>query len=198
MDFYSAMEARRSIRLLSKEPVISSERLEEVVSHALKFTPTAFNAQEQRLILLLDEKHDWFWNLLKAKLKAIVPADRFPSTEAKLNGFLSGVGTILLYQDTAVIEGLQEKFPTYKDNFPTWAHQASGMLKYTLWTSLTVEGYGASLQHYTELIEEEVQSALGTDRTWKMVGQIPFGKAAESPEADRAFVPLAQRMRVIK
>jgi len=196
-DFYSAMENRRSIRVLDREEVIPFERLEEIISHALLFTPTAFNAQEQRTVLLLEERHNWFWNLLKEKLRAIMPSEKFPATESKLAGFAGGVGTILLYQDMDVVRGLKERFPTYRDNFPTWAHQANGMLTYTIWTSLTAEGYGASLQHYTELVEQDVKQELGIHPAWSMTGQMPFGKAAESP-GDKTFEPIEKRTLVFR
>jgi len=197
-DFFKAMENRRTIHKLSKGPIISEERLEQVVSHALKFTPTAFNGQEQRLVLLLNEKHDWFWNLVKAKLKAIVPEDKYPESEDRINGFLGGEGTILLYQDTSITKGLQDAFPAYSDNFPIWAHQASGMLKYTLWTSLTAEGYGASIQHYTELVEADVNKEITINPAWKMVGQLPFGKSAQAPDANKTFESIEKRLVVIK
>jgi len=197
-DFYTAMENRRTTHLLSRETIVPQERLEKVISGALKFTPTAFNAQEQRLVLLMEKKHDWFWNLVKSTLKAIVPAENFPATEARINGFLGGVGTILLYQDTTSIKGLQETFPAYKDNFPIWAMQATGMLKYTLWTSLVEEGFGASIQHYTELVEADVNKELNIDPAWKMVGQLPFGKAAQNPDANKTFEPIEKRLIVLK
>ncbi|MCL2579743.1 MAG: nitroreductase family protein [Oscillospiraceae bacterium] len=197
-DFYKAMENRRTIHQLSKEALVPQERLEQVIGNALKLTPTAFNGQEQRLLLLMDKKHDWFWNLVKSTLKAIVPAENFPGTEARINGFLGGVGTILLYQDTTVTKGLQEAFPIYKDNFPIWAMQATGMLKYTLWTSLVEEGYGANIQHYTELVEAEVNKELNIDPAWKMVGQLPFGKAAQAPDAGKTFETIEKRLIVFK
>jgi len=197
-NFYKIMESRRSIRVLANEEIITNERLEEIIANAVKFTPTAFNAQEQRVVLLLEDRHSWFWNLLKEKLKTRLPAESFSATEGKLNGLMGGVGTVLIYQDIAVINGLQEKFPTYKDNFPLWAQQSSGMLKYTIWTSLDAEGYGASLQHYTELIEESVSDKLGINKEWKMVGQIPFGKRLQAPDTNKTFEPIVDRMLVFK
>ena len=197
-ELFKAMENRRSIHQLSNHAIISEDRLKEVISHALKFSPTSFNAQEQRLILLLDKKHEWFWDLTKSALKAILPAESYPDSEARINGFQGGVGTILLYQDINVVKGLQESFPMYKDNFPIWAHQASGILKYTLWTSLADEGYGASIQHYSELVEEEVKKELNIDPSWKMVGQLPFGKAASNPDPNKTFEPVEKRLLVLK
>ena len=195
-DFYKAMEKRRSSYDLTSQEVISPKRLSEVVEHALKFTPTAFNAQEQRLVLLHGDKHRWFWESTKLALKAIVPEEGFAETKARIEGFQNGYGTILIYQDIDVIEGLQESLPMYKDNFPIWANQASGMLKYTLWTSLVEEGFGANIQHYTELIEESTNKELGINPRWKMVGQLAFGKAAQAPSAEKTFEPIEKRLLV--
>ena len=194
-DFYTIMEQRRSVRVLGNKELLSQEQLEEVVGRVLRLTPTAFHAQEQRLVLLLGERHTWFWDLLKGKLKSLVSADEFPETENKLKGFASGIGTILLYQDTDTTKRLQEQFHIYKDNFPKWAEQASGMLKYTLWTSLVAEGYGVSLQHYTELIEQDVKETLNISDAWRMVGQIPFGTPEETP-AQNEFMPLKEQLLI--
>ena len=197
-DFYTAMKDRRSIHVLSDELVVSQERLEEIISHALMYTPTSFNAQEQRLVLLMGAKHKWFWELAEEKLAAIVPPEQFADTKARIDGFAGGCGTILLYQDMAVVKGLQEAYAIYADNFPIWAQQASGMLKYTLWTALSAEGFGASLQHYTELVEEDVRAELGIDANWKMVGQLPFGKTKVAASADKGFEPIEKRLIICK
>ena len=44
-DFYSAIEDRRSIYAISKEQVVSDEKIQEVIYHAVKHTPSAFNSQ---------------------------------------------------------------------------------------------------------------------------------------------------------
>lgn len=194
--FKEAMVNRRSIHALKNEEVISKDRLMEIVNDSVKYSPTAFNAQEQRAIVLLGEKNSWFWAMLKEKLRAIVPADDFSATEARIDGFAGGVGTILLYQDADIVKGLQEQYAIYADNFPIWAQQASGMLKYVLWTNLSDEGYGASLQHYSELIEEDVRKELGVADSWKMVGQIPFGAPNQEPHGEKAFEPIEKRVLV--
>jgi predicted oxidoreductase (fatty acid repression mutant protein) len=196
--FIKAMENRRSIYELSNEFVISKEKTKELIAYALKFTPTAFNAQEQRLVLLLEEKHEWFWNKVKQNLKAIVPPENFPDTEARIDGFLNGAGTILLYQDTAVTKNLQESYPIYKDNFPIWAMQASGMLKYTLWAALAEAGYGANIQHYTEVVESDANKEFGVNSNWKMVGQLVFGKAEGKANAEKTFEPLGTNLIVVE
>ena len=74
-----------------------------------------------------------------------------------MNAFKSGYGTVLYFEDSEVVEELQEKFALYKENFPIWSQQSSGMLQFAIWTALEIEGFGATLQHYNPLIDEEVR-----------------------------------------
>lgn len=197
-NFYDAVKERRTIHVLGSQEVISEERLDDIIKQAVNYLPTAFNGQEQRAVLLLGQNHSWFWETVTAKIKAMVPAEEFPASADRLNGFASGAGTILVYQDTAIIQHFEENFTLYKHHFATWSHQASGMLKYLLWTSLQVEGYAASLQHYTELVEEEVTAKFGLNPSWKMVGQIPFGNAESEPNPGKTFEPLENRVLTFK
>ena len=77
------------------------------------------------------------------------PEENFASTEEKINSFKAGYGTVLYFEDFSVVESLQKQFELYKDNFPVWAQQTSGMLQFAIWTALSIEGLGATLQHYT-------------------------------------------------
>ena len=92
---------------------------------------------------------------------------------------------------------MQEKFPLYRDNFPIWSLQSSGMLQFAIWTALELEGWGASLQHYNPVIDEAVRAEWKIPASWKLIAQMPFGKPAE-PAGDKEFRPLAERMMVYK
>lgn len=196
-DFYTAVEDRRTFYGISKETVISDDRIKEVIEHAVKHSPYAFNSQSGRVVLLLGKHHDKLWDIAKEALRKVVPADQFSSTEDKINSFQSGYGTVLFFEDNSVIEGLQQKFALYKDNFPIWSQQASGILQYVIWTSLEVEGFGVSLQHYTELIEAEVKKEWNIPNNWKLIAQMPFGKPTAEPN-EKQFQPLEERIKIFK
>jgi predicted oxidoreductase (fatty acid repression mutant protein) len=196
-DFYSAVEDRRSFYGISKETVVSDERISEIIDHAVKHSPYAFNSQSGRVVLLLGKHHDRLWDIAKEVLKKIVPADKFSSTEDKINSFRSGYGTVLFFEDNSVIESLQQQFALYKDNFPIWSQQASGILQYVIWTSLEIEGFGVSLQHYTELIEADVKKEWNIPNNWKLIAQMPFGKPIAQPN-EKQFQPLETRIKVFK
>ena len=196
-DFYTAVSERRSIYGIRKEAVAPDERIQEVIEHAVKHTPSAFNSQSARVVLLLEGEHDKLWEITKDALRKIVPAEQFGATEQKINSFLSGYGSVLFFEDTSVVESLQKEFALYKDNFPVWSQQSSGMLQYVIWTSLDIEGYGASLQHYNELIEADIKKEWSIPNNWKLIAQMPFGKPVVEPD-EKHFQPLEGRIKIFK
>ncbi|MFJ6413022.1 nitroreductase [Terribacillus saccharophilus] len=196
-DFFKALENRRSIYALAKESPVSDERIQEIVEFAVKYTPSAFNSQSTRVIVLLGEKHDRFWDLTEEQLRAVVPADNFAPTEEKIASFRNGYGTVLFFEDETVVKGLQEQFALYADNFPIWSEQTSGMHQLVVWTALEMEGLGASLQHYNPLVDEAIQKEWDIPSNWKLRGQMPFGKPA-MPAGDKEFQPLEERVKIIK
>ena len=193
-DFFTAVKDRRTYYGISKEAVASDERIRELVEEAVKHTPSSFNSQSARVVVLLGEQHDKLWNLTKETLRKIVPAENFAPTEEKMNAFGNGYGTVLFFEDQSVVKGLQEKFAAYKDNFPVWSEQSSGMLQFVVWTALETEGFGASLQQYNPLINEEVQQTWNLPSEWKLIAQMPFGKPTAQP-GEKQFQPIEERVK---
>lgn len=197
-DFSAALKNRRSYYALTKDSVISDERIQEVVNEAVKYTPSAFNSQSARVVVLLGEHHDKLWNITEGILKEVVgDEEAFKSTAEKMDSFRAGYGTVLFFEDNDVIAGLQKNYPLYADNFPVWSNQSNGMLQFVVWTSLDAEGLGASLQHYNPLIDEKVKSEWNIPESWRLIAQMPFGKPAADP-GDKDFAPLEDRVKVYK
>ena len=196
-DFFTAVADRRSFYGISKEAVVSDDKIKEIIEHAVKHTPSAFNSQSTRVVLLLGKEHDKLWDITMKALRKIGPADNFSSTEDKINSFKNGYGTVLYFEDNSVIESLQKQFALYKDNFPIWSQQTSGMHQFVIWTALEIEGFGASLQHYNELIENDVKKEWSIPENWKLIGQMPFGKPTAKPD-EKQFSPLEERIKVFK
>ena len=196
-NFYEAIKERRSIYAIGKESPISDERIKEIVEDVVKHVPSSFNSQTSRTVILLGESHDKLWDITMEALRKVVPADNFASTEEKINSFKAGHGTVLFYEDFAIVEGLQKQFELYKDNFPIWASQTSGMMQFAVWTAFSTEGVGASLQHYTELIDAEVRKEFNISNNWKMIAQMPFGNIL-APAGEKTFTPIEDRVKVLK
>ncbi len=195
-DIKQAMADRRSVYAISGESVISDERIKETLAHAVKHVPSPYNSQSQRLVLLQGENHLRLWDIVRAELKKIVPAKSFAKTEEKLSAFESGYATVLFFNDDAVTDSLIEQFPSYADNFIKWADQANGMIQYAVWTLLSAEGLGASLQHYNPLIDDEVKRAFNLPAKWKLYAQMPFGKPVQHP-GDKDFQAVSDRFIVL-
>lgn len=194
--FMDAVKNRRSIYGISKEKVISNARVQELVEDAVKHTPSTFNSQSSRVVLLFDEQSDKLWNLtLEALRKIAGDRDSFKDTEGKIAAFGSGYGTVLFFEDQTVVEGLQNNFPSYADKFPLYSDNTAGMLQFVVWTALESEGLGATLQHYQPLIDADVQKAWNVPATWKLVAQMPFGKPTVEP-GDKQFQPIEERVKV--
>ena len=191
----SLYKKRRSQYALGKQLPISQDDTTQLIKQAMREAPSAFNAQSSRALILFGDHSQKFWELTKEELHKIVPADGFAATEAKLNSFAAGAGTVLYFVDTDVVKGLQEQFALYADNFPVWAEQSNGMAQFAVWTALADAGVGASLQHYNPLVDELVRKHWGVHGNWQLRAQMPFG-SNEAPFGEKTFMEDEARFKV--
>lgn len=196
MELVQAMKQRRSQYDINDQSLISDEQIEKILTDAITYVPSAFHSQTSRVVLLLGERHKKLWTIVKETLRAIVLPEKFDFTDAKINTFAAGHGTILFLEDNETIEQLQKDFPSYASNFPIWSLQSAGMLQYAVWTALSSEGLGASLQHYNPLIDEEVEKEMGYCSKWKLLAQMPFGLPNSAPQ-DLVYKPIEERLFVL-
>lgn len=196
--FNEAIETRRTIYNLEKTISISDEELEELIAHAVKHVPSAFNSQSTRIVLLLNDKNEQFWKNSKSILKETMGPDRdFEPTRQKIDNFKHSHGTILYYEDQSVINALQEKMPNFYENFEIWSNQANAMHQYAIWTALATKGIGASLQHYNPIVDESTASQFDIPNTWKLIAQMPFGDVRENAN-EKEIKPLEDRFIIKK
>ncbi len=193
--FIDAIKARRTQYSLGKTLPLSQDEVAALIQDAVKHSPSSFNSQSSRAVILFGEQSVKFWSLTADALRKIVPAEAFASTEQKLNSFAAGAGTVLFYEDQDVIKGLQEKFALYADNFPVWSEQASGMAQLAVWTALSTVGIGASLQHYNPLPDAAAAAEWNLPASWKLRAQLPFG-SNEAPFGEKSFIDDSERFRV--
>lgn len=188
-----AMKERRSYYSLSDQSPISDKAIKELVDFAALNVPSAFNSQTTRLVLLLNEHHKKLWDIVKDVLLAQIGPERFKATKKKIEGsFQSGHGTILYYEDQAIVKQLQEQFAAFSDNFPVWSQHTSAMHQYALWLLLREAGMGATVQHYNPIIDEAVAKEWNIPSDWKLVCQMPFGVPVAEP-GEKEFDPLDHR-----
>ncbi|MHC5229014.1 nitroreductase family protein [Enterococcus sp. LJL99] len=193
-EFLNALKKRRSIYALGDNLTQSTEEIFSLVKEVVKESPTSFNSQTQRVVLLTGAAHKKLWEITEAALKPVTPTEAFPNTQAKLQSFANGAGTILFFEDQDIVKSLQEQFELYADNFPIWSEQATGLTQANVWTALAQENIGANLQHYNPLIDDEVAKEWEIPSQWKLRAQLVFG-SIEAPAGEKEYMDDAARFR---
>ena len=184
-NFVDTLKNRRSIYALGRNVSLSETEIENLVKEAVRQSPTAFNAQSPRAVILFGEAHEKLWDLTEAALKPLTPEEAFPNTQNKIAGFKAGLGTVLFFKNTDTVKALQEQFALYADNFPDWAEQSNGIATANTWVALEEAGLGANLQHYNPVIDEAVAKEWNIPSNWQLRSQLVFGsKEAEAGEKD--------------
>lgn len=193
--FTDTLKNRRSIYHLGRNVSLSNEELTALIKEAVKESPTAFNAQSTRAVILFGDAHEKLWEITEEALRPLTPAEAFPNTQNKLAGFKNGYGTVLFFKDTDVVKGLQEQFELYADNFPDWSEQSNGIATANTWVALVDKGLGANLQHYNPVIDEAVAKEWNIPSNWKLRSQLVFG-SPETPAGEKEYMNDADRFRV--
>ncbi|MEQ0924746.1 nitroreductase family protein [Acinetobacter schindleri] len=194
MAFLDQIKQRRSIYTIGNNVSLDQTEVENTIKEAVRHSPSSFNSQTSRVVILFGESHQNFWNIVRDTLKKIVPADAFEGTNNKINSFAAGYGTALFYEDQEVVKELQAQFPLYADNFPVWSEHSSAIAQFATWTALAEKNIGASLQHYNPIIDDEVSIAFDVPLNWKLRAQLVFG-SIEAPAGEKTFMDDAERFK---
>ncbi|MBJ6353250.1 nitroreductase family protein [Acinetobacter sp. X9] len=192
--FLELIKKRRSIYSIGKNLHHTPSEIERLIQEAVKHSPSAFNSQSSRIVILFNESHQNFWNIVLDVLKTIVPAEALAGTEQKIQSFAAGAGTVLFFEDQDVIKGLQEQFELYADNFPVWSEHSTAIAQFAVWNVLAEQGIGASLQHYNPIIDEKINAAFDIPAQWKLRAQLVFG-SIEGEAGEKAFIEDKSRFK---
>ena len=194
MSFLDHIKQRRTIYAVGKNVALTPEQIESVIKEAVNHSPSAFNSQTSRIVTLFGESHLQFWNVVRETLRKIVPDAAFEGTNTKINSFAAGYGTVLFYEDQDVVKSLQEQFALYADNFPVWSEHSSAIAQFAVWTALSEQNIGASLQHYNPIVDAEIAEIFDIPANWKLRAQLVFG-SIEAPAGEKTFMAEADRFK---
>ncbi len=176
MNMIQTLRNRRSVYALNRDLPIPESEVEDLIRQVTELVPDAFNMRSARVAVALGKMQDALW-------EAIYDAFVGKVERGKIDGFKAAAGTILYFYDQDIVKALQERFPAYAENFPTWANQANGMLQISLWAALRERNVGANIQHYNPVIDSRVRALFGLPTSWALLAQMPFGGIAAQPEA---------------
>ena len=69
--FLDLIKTRRSIYQIANSSPISDEDIIEIVNEAVKHSPTAFNSQSSRVVILLGTHHEKLWDITTETLRKL-------------------------------------------------------------------------------------------------------------------------------
>lgn len=196
--FLDQITQRRTIYAIGKNAAHTPEHLTDLIQTAIKQSPSSFNSQSSRAVILFNGESEKFWGLVAEKLKSYAKDEEGAAkTTAKMASFAAGVGTVLFFEDMDVVKGLQEQFPSYAENFPVWAEHSTAIAQFAVWTALHTEGLGASLQHYNPIVDAEAHAEWDIPANWKLRAQLVFGSVEGEAKA-KTYMDDAARFKVFQ
>lgn len=197
MSYTNIIKKRRSIYDLHKHLPISENKLMRILEDVITESPTAFNMQSEQVIVLMDGQHERLWSIVTKTLKEIVPADKFESTQKKMDMFKNAKGTILFFENKEIVEQLKKDFPLYKNQFDDFASRSMGILQGNIWNALAEVEIGASIQHYNPLIDQAVKEEWDIPDSYQLSSQMVFGGIGSIPEP-KDKVDIQTRLHIYK
>ncbi|SNX84358.1 related to oxidoreductase related to nitroreductase [Melanopsichium pennsylvanicum] len=187
--FLQVLSVRRSTYTLAKTPsILSVDQIQTILSKVLRASPSSYNSKSPRLVLLVGAEHDEYWGKLvpTALTNAIKSSGgdekAVEAALARVNMFKPAFGTVLFFESQNSVKGLQEKLPQYKDIFPVWSEHASAIAQNNTWVALTNAGYGANLQHYGNLTQEQIKKKFSLPNDWNLKAELVFGAKTAEPK----------------
>ncbi|MDO5016207.1 MAG: nitroreductase family protein [Eubacteriales bacterium] len=190
MHIIDSLKNRRTCYQIDNQLEVSTDKIVDMVETLTELVPDAFDMKSSRVVIALGDQQAILWDAIYDAFGGKVPRE-------KIDSFKAGAGTILYFYDQDVVKGMQEQFPTYADNFPIWANQASGMLQLSIWSGLRELGVGASLQHYNPIIDESVRKLFNLPASYKLVAQMPFGRILAEPNP-KSKEDISKRVKLVK
>lgn len=193
-EFLQVIQHRRTVYDLSKKEIMNSQDLVQYIRELVRETPSSFNVQSGRVVVLIGDQHDKYWKEIVPKaVTEMLGENVLGSMQEKLNNFARAFGTVLFFEDERLIKGQQETYPSYAASFPTWSLHSTGMAQVYVWAGLEAAGYGANLQHYGNLTAEKVRKQYNLPQTYQLQSELVFGHP-DSPAAEKTYNPDHERV----
>ncbi|CAI4057097.1 hypothetical protein N7582_000775 [Saccharomyces uvarum] len=179
--YLKTLTARRTIYALKPElpGEITIKDIQSVVQTIIKETPTAFNSQPNRAIILTGEAHRKVWGQVADAIES--PDGKRRPASARDEAF----GSVIFFTDDKVTEKLKADFPAYAAAFPSFADHTSGAAQINSWVALKAMGLGGHLQHYNGYVKAALPGKI--PQSWTVQAQLVFGTPAASP-AEKTYI----------
>lgn len=182
MSFLSTYTARRTLYSLKPElpASVTIEQVQAIVQDILKHTPTSFNSQTIRAVIITGALHKQVWDSVINAIETDSGKKR--PTSCRDEAF----GTVVFFDDSAAIKKIQDAFPPYKDYFPTFSTTSNGAAQVATWAALQEIGLGGHLQHFNGYVQAALAGKV--PESWNVQAQLVFG-VPTAAAGDKSFDP---------
>ena len=176
-----AIATRRTIYQLKPElpSSVTIADIQATIQEIIKETPSAFNSQPSRALILTGETHKKVWDHVTKSMPNDDARKRPQSVRDE------AYGSVIFFTDDKTTEKLKADFPNWAPAFDIFAAHNSGAAQILSWIALENLGLGAHLQHYNELVEAALQEKIPSN--WSIVAQLCFGKPA-GPAHEKTYI----------
>lgn len=182
---------------LGSEAKHSVEEIAQYLAEVANQAPSAMNIQASRLIVLQGDDHRKFWDLIKDTQEQVLSKKMFEWFMGVYNGAVTGLGTVLFFEDRTVYETFPNPNPVAREKVKL---RNSAIMQYGTWLALTDLGYGASLQHnnlgFEEGHDRSVKELFDLPEDWELTAQMPFG-SIETPATSKEKISLDTQLRLL-
>ncbi|KAK7194248.1 hypothetical protein NESM_000339600 [Novymonas esmeraldas] len=172
VDYVDALAAVKLARQLTSvlPQHVTRDYLTTVVQRAVALTPSSFNSQSTRVVVLHGRMHRLFWQRLightvhLAKEAALLTDQVVPAA-----------CTVILCEDMDVVRRMQATFPKYASLLPGHAEQASAMCELSVVSALGCDGVATLSRHHRIDLHENFHEVFTVPPSWEMRAQIACG-----------------------
>ncbi|CCH46941.1 hypothetical protein BN7_6547 [Wickerhamomyces ciferrii] len=152
---------------------VTIDNVQSIVQDIVKYTPTSFNSQSIRAIIITGELHKKVWDQVVNAIEGDSGKKRPTSIRDE------AYGSVIFAIDSDVTKKFQEQFAFIASLFPDFDLTSNGAAQINSWAALQEIGLGGHLQHYNAA----VKAALGDKipESWNVEAQLVFGTPVSQP-----------------
>lgn len=113
--FLDVVKGRKSLYKLTAGSPIPDSKIKEIVELSITHSPSTYNVQSARAVILFGEQHAKLWDIaLKHMEPALTGSPMKDHVISRIALHRASKGTVLWFEDQAALDALGEKSPMIK------------------------------------------------------------------------------------
>jgi len=203
-DYIKTITYRRTVYGLNDKSPVSDDRILEIIKGVMNTTPSSYNTQPGRIVVLLGAPHKKLWDITMEiglpMIKAHAGEDAEKAMSGTFNAFKGAYGSILFFEDNDAVKKAGETHKAAAHMFPQFSEHSDAMAQIQIWTALELEGFGANLQHMQAFsaVEAAIKKEWSLPESYTLKANMNFGGMAQDQPPKPDKLPFEETIKVIK